>query len=188
MEYTQVSGHNRVQREDTLTAENYDRKLELNGGYLLGIIGSINEDEVRPFREKHGLTHIDPNQWYPVDQVVAFIDDLNNSEDGMFNLIAVGMNIAAHIDFPPKVKTIHDVMRVSEQMHKQGWRNGDPGTHHVELVGERSARFTFERLPLPADFFYGLCYGLLKRFAPADASFQVTSAVDGSRYVYQLEW
>lgn len=165
-----------------------DPKLEVNGAYLMGVINSLNENDVRPYREKHGLATIDPNHWYPASQIVAFYDDLEQAPNGMFNLVAIGMNVVASIEYPPHVRTMQDALTVAQQMHYAGWRNGHPGDLKVTLLNDRHVRLVFDNLPLPADLVYGLCYGMVKRFLPENYNITVRQQVDGNIYTYDLTW
>lgn len=166
----------------------YDPNLEVNGAYLLGVIGSLNEDDVRPFRERHNLTTIDPNRWYPVKQVVNFYEDIANAPGGTFNLVAVGMNVSLQMEYPPHVKTLDDVLAIAQQMHYNAWRGGHPGDLEIELIDAHHARFTFRNLPLPADLVYGLCFGMLKRFSPPGTHFKVACDIQEGVYIYDLSW
>jgi hypothetical protein len=165
-----------------------DSQLEVNGAYLLGIINSMNEEDVKPFRERHGLTEIDPNKWYPASQVVNFYHDIANAPNGMFNLVAVGINVTQQIEYPPHVKTLADALAVAQQMHHAAWRGGKPSELIVEMPSERHARLTFHNLPLPPDLVYGICFGLVKRFSPPDTHFYVTQDIKDRVYTYDLTW
>ncbi|MDX1995009.1 MAG: hypothetical protein SF029_21690 [bacterium] len=168
--------------------EKVDPKLEVNGQYLLGVIGSLNEDDVRPYREKHNLSVIEPDKWYSAHQIVAFYNDLLQAPNGMFNLVAIGMNIVKYIEYPPQVRTMSDALAIATQMHYGGWRNGHPGDLIVEQPDAHHVRFTFVNLPLPSDLVYGICYGMVKRFAPSSADIKVERVEDGDRIVYNLQW
>ncbi|MDX2162344.1 MAG: hypothetical protein SF162_13540 [bacterium] len=165
-----------------------DPKLEVNGQYLLGIIGSMNEDDVRPYREKHGLNHIDPAQYYSAQKVINFYDDLEHAPGGMFNLVAVGMNIVAHMQYPPHLKTVQDILPLVTQMHYAGWRGAHPGDLLVDNLSDTHVRFTFVGLPLPSDLVYGLCYGLIKRFTPPGSTIRVHRTQADDRISYDLDW
>jgi hypothetical protein len=49
---------------------------------------------------------------------------------------------------------------------------GDVGEQHVELVDDHRLRVTI-RTPYPDDLFYGMYYGLVRRYAPADIEYTV---------------
>jgi len=162
--------------------------LEVNGAYLMGTINSLNEVNVRPFREKHGLTVIEPDQWYPAQQIIDFYDDIETNGGGMFDLVAIGMNIVKHIEYPPGVDTLEQAMGMAQEMHYGGWRNGEPGTLDVKFLSDNHLRLTFEDLPLPIDLIYGLCYGTVKRFAGQSRKIRVQRKDEGNKYVFDLEW
>lgn len=171
-----------------MVVQAYDKNLEVNGQYLLGIIGSLQEDEVKPYREKHGLTEIDPNEWYSAGQVFNFYNDIANAPNGMFNLVAIGLNVVKSMEFPPHVRTMSDALKMAREMHYAAWRNGMPGDLKVEQFDENHVRFTFENLPLPNDLIYGLCYGMVKRFAPPGANIAVVNEVRDNALIYNMTW
>lgn len=162
--------------------------LEVNGAYLLGIIGSLSEDDVRPYREKHGLTYIEADKWYSAQQVSDFYYDLEQAPNGMFNLVAIGVNVADKVVYPPEVRTMDDALALAPQMHYAGWRNGHPGDIQVERFGPKHVRFIFTDLPLPIDLVYGLCYGLVKRFSPPGTRIRAEQHEQGNAKIYDLEW
>lgn len=166
----------------------YDPKLEVNGAYLLGIINSINEENIKPFRERHQLMQIDPNKWYPAKQVVDFYNDIANAPGGMFDLVAIGINVTMQVEYPPHVKTLQDAISIAPQMHYGAWRGGSPGEMDVQMIGDRQVRFAFHDLPLPADLVYGLCFGLVKRFLPPKTHFRVIQEIKDNTYIYNLSW
>ncbi len=162
--------------------------LEVSGAYLLGIIGSLNEEDVRPYREKHGLTHIEADKWYSAQQVSDFYYDLEEAPNGLFNLVAIGINVAETVTYPPEVKTMEDALAIAPQMHYGGWRNGHPGDIEVEHLGPNHVRFIFTDLPLPTDLVYGLCYGMVKRFSPPDTPIRVARREQENAKIYDLQW
>jgi hypothetical protein len=171
-----------------MEATGYDPKLEVNGAYLLGIINSINEENIKPFREHHQLMEIDPNQWYPASQVVAFYNDIANAPGGMFDLVAIGINVTMKVEYPPQVKTLQDAISIAPQMHYAAWRGGSPGELDVQMVSDRHVHFAFHDLPLPADLVYGLCFGMVKRFLPPGTHFRVVQNIEENSYIYDLSW
>ena len=154
----------------------------------MGIINSLNEENVQPIREKYGLTNIQPDEWYPGLKVIDFYHDIEQNMGGMFDLVAIGMNIAKHIEFPPQVDNMKAAMHMSQEMHYGAWRNGDPGSMDVEYPGDRHIRLIYENLPLPVDLVYGLCYGAVKRFAGQSSNIRVQRKEQGNKFIFDLEW
>jgi len=162
-------------------------RMQVNGAYMMGVIDSLEEVHVRPFREKHGLTEIDPQQWYPAQQIVDFYADIEKNGN-MFDLIAIGMKAVEHVEYPPQVDTLEKALGMATEMHKGGWRDGNPGELLVEFIGDRHVRLTFEDLPLPIDLVYGLCYGTIKRFAPSGSIITVRREKIDDAYLFDLQW
>lgn len=163
------------------------KEMEVNGAYLMGIIDSIEEESVRPLREKYGLTNIEPDKWYSAQQVVDFHQDI--AENGqLFDLVALGVSAVNRIQYPPGTDTLEKLLPMMTTMHQMGWRNGDPGTLNVKLVSPHHVHMVFENQPLPIDLVYGLCYGVVKRFTPDGSDIVVTQKQEGEQYIFDLKW
>ncbi len=162
--------------------------MEVNGAYLLGLINSLNEEDVKPFRERHHLTEIDAEKWYPAQQVIDFYNDIANAPGGMFNLIAIGINVVMQLPYPPSVKTLQDAIAAADAINRGAWRGGDAPELKIEMLDERHVRFRFRNVPFPTDLIYGLCFGLVKRFSPPNTHFYVTQTTEEDTYIYNLSW
>ena len=163
-------------------------KIEVNGAYLMGIINSMNEENVQPYREKYNLTDIQPDKWYSGLKVIDFYDDIENNMGGMFDLVAIGMNIVKYIEFPPEVDNVKAAMMMSKEMHYGAWRNGHPGTMDVQFPADQHIRLIYENLPLPIDLVYGLCYGAVKRFVESPSNIRVERQQEGNKYTFDIKW
>jgi hypothetical protein len=80
----------------------FDPNSEAIGSSLLGFIQCIRSKDIGPYLEKHGLTNIDPNGWYPVQTWLDVLSDLAEERPGqvMFDFVSVGMAVAAVIPLP----------------------------------------------------------------------------------------
>ena len=171
-----------------MSAKRVSPRLEINGAYLLGVIGSINEHSVKEIRTRYGLDNIEPDRWYPAQKVVDFYYEIEHKTGGMFDLVAIGINVVKNIEYPPGVETMQQALGIANEMHRGGWRGADPGDMDIEIIADHHVRFTFVDLPLPVDLIYGICYGMVKRFAGQSKEITVRRKVNGNQYIFDLQW
>jgi hypothetical protein len=148
----------------------FDPNSEAIGSSLLGFIQCIRSKDIGPYLEKHGLTNIDPNGWYPVQTWLDVLSDLAEERPGqvMFDFVSVGMAVAAVIPLPEEYYAslpFEEALLASGGSGYKRNHRGDAGEHSVEKVGEHHIKITI-RTPYPDDLLYGVYYGLSRRFLP----------------------
>src|SRR4051812_38063503 len=58
-----------------------DPRIEIRGADVLSIVNNLQAEEIAPFLEKYGLSHIDPNQWYPAINWLSCMNELATKTD-----------------------------------------------------------------------------------------------------------
>jgi hypothetical protein len=159
---------------------------------------NFNSAEVKPYLDeilqKYGLKSIDPDKWYPSQLALDLYKLLVKKAGGMFDLVAIGMQMVEDAPYPEKVDSIHTVMAMLPEGYKMGIRNYPPDEGYViEHLGDRHVR-VHEYLPYPHDIMYGYIYGLARRFAPKGTNlsvirtYMVPDDPDAGGAVYDITW
>jgi hypothetical protein len=157
----------------------FDPNAEIIGQNVLGFVGCTNKDRIIPFLEKHGLNHIDPDQWYPLQSWLDVLNDLVNAGGAMFDFVSVGLKIAETAVYPPEVEHMPfaDFVMLIPQVYQLQHRNGDVGEERAEKLSNTHLRLIMNT-PYPDDLAYGVVWGMARRFLPKGTQF--TIAYDGA--------
>lgn len=163
----------------------FDSSVEVNGATVLGFIQCVNRDNILPFLRARGLEHIEPDQWYPLQDYLDVLNDMADRAGGgaMMDFVSIGMKIAETSPFPPEFDELPfaDVLVASNTAYQMAHRNGDVGYTHAEKVAAGHVRLTM-RMPYPSDLSYGVNWGMCRRYLPAGTQFTVTYDEDLPRF------
>jgi hypothetical protein len=149
-------------------------EAELRGQLLIGLKLSADSEAMVSILEKHGLTNIDPNQWYPMQAMLNVENDIYASNDNISKkLVSLGIQFAQEWVFAPDVETIFDALHIQIQLINQMFRNV-PDEHGITLqdVSKKHLRM-FANIPYADDSIYGAFWGTVNRFKPKDSLFTV---------------
>lgn len=154
--------------------QSFDPNTEVIGQNLLAFVQNMQSSEIMPVLEEHGLTNIDPNTWYPLQQWLDVLTALSDRSGAMFNFVAIGAAIAQTAFLPPEVErlTFEQVMFGINDYYQMQHRNGDAGSITVEKAGDKHLVLSVE-VPYPDDLEYGTAYGFARRFLPPRSDFTV---------------
>ncbi|HEC23937.1 MAG TPA: hypothetical protein ENI95_13565 [Chloroflexi bacterium] len=144
-----------------------DPDTELIGRSVLALFENIRYDMIKPILDKHGLNDVDPDGWYPLQDVLDILSDISEQGSGLFDLVSVGISAARLSPIPPEVEalSLKEFLLLYPQLYPRRHRNGDAGEVLAEEAGERHVKMIF-RTPYPDDLMYGLMYGFARRFLP----------------------
>lgn len=156
-----------------------DPKLEVYGQNLRAWIDNVQGYEVMPILEKHNLTNINPDQWYPTHQWLDVLNDLRDQGNLMSNLVAIGLQIGTTIPLPDNL-TLPQVLMAWDDAYQHLHRYGDAGSIRCEKVNDKHYKTTHTDL-YPDDFTYGLAYGYARRLLPRGTSFKIYYEPDTPR-------
>ena len=146
--------------------------VEVQGANILALISNVNAKSIRPLLEKHDLTEIDPEKWYPAERWLNVFNDMLTSPGGMFNLVAVGMEVGQSVPLPPHIQSVKDVVVNWDALYRMQHRGEDIGYIKGEVRSETHYVVIYDQL-YPDDFNYGLTYGATQRFLEPGAPFTV---------------
>src|SRR5690348_17223340 len=107
-----------------------DPNTEVNGRACLAFVQNINIKNIRPVLERHGLVRIDPEAWYPMQKVLDTFCDVQKADiTGMFDLIAIGMEVAEVSrvgDLGEDLMSLPRILQYMRISYRLMHRNGDP--------------------------------------------------------------
>lgn len=154
----------------------FDPNVEIIGQNVLGYLECINRENVLPFLQQRGLDNIDPQKWYPLQDWLDVLNDLENQSGGgaMMDFVSIGMKIAELAQFPPEFDQLpfDELLAVNDRAYQMQHRNGDAGYQTTEKISEGHVTITL-KTPYPDDLAYGVVWGECKRFLPAGTNFTV---------------
>ncbi len=152
----------------------FDPKAEIIGQNVLGFIECTNKEHILPYLEQHGLSHIDPDTWYPLQNWIDVLNDLAHDGGAMFDFVSIGLKIAETAVYPPEVDEMPfaDFVMMIPEVYRMQHRNGDIGEERAELLGDQHLRLIM-RTPYPDDLAYGVVWGMARRFLPKSTQFLI---------------
>jgi len=165
----------------------FSRNAEVTGNTMLSLLENINHDHIAPILEQHRLTHIYPDKWYPIQVWLDVLSDIQSMPGGMFDLVAIGMNIIERLPLPPEVDSVEVALLNFGEGYQWSHRNGDVGEIYTEILGERHVRVTIST-PYPPDLMYGMTYAMARRLLPADGNLTVNRTLKGDTMICDVTW
>jgi len=170
----------------------FDPKAEVNGYSLLGFFQCLRREEIRPFLDAYGLDELDPDKWYPVQDWLDVLNHVAEERPGqaIFDFVAVGMKVAETTRFPPEFDTLPltEIFRIgNEDFRTNQHRGGDVGEIVLEVIGPKHV-IQKVRTAYPDDFWYGIFYGICRRYLLPGTQFTLYYDEDTPRRDHGGEW
>jgi hypothetical protein len=148
---------------------------EFPGQILIDLANAVGSEEIMPYFEKHGLTHIDPKAWYPQQKLCDIYNDMEASKAGtMFDFVSIGMKEAEQAIVPPSFQSLPllSILQGVGAVFKLNNRGKDTGEIKCEIVTDRHVKMIL-RVVTPDTLWYGIFYGYVRRFVPKGTHFKV---------------
>jgi len=147
---------------------------EVPGRIMVDFANAIGSNEILPYFEKHGLTNIDPNAWYPHQKFLDVLNELNERPGATYNFVSIGMKQAEHAVVPPGFEKLSllNILMGSNEVFKLNNRGTDIGDMQCEVVTDHHVKIIM-RISQPDDLWYGIFYGYVRRFIPKGSHFTV---------------
>lgn len=151
-----------------------DPDVEVIGANMLSIINNLQREEIFPLLEKHNLTDIEPEEWYPASKWLSVMNDLAAAPNMSMNFVAIGMKIPEHIILPPELQnaTLPQILEMWDVIYHMQHRGGDIGNYVIEQLTEKHYRCTYNGI-YPDDLNYGVSFGFCRRFLPQGIQYTV---------------
>jgi hypothetical protein len=151
-----------------------DPNAEIIGQNVLAFVQNLRAEEVQPFLKKHGLENVDPEKWYPLQDWLNVLNDIQREGEAMSDFVGIGMAIAETAPLPPETEgmNLEQFFGLLNPSYQMQHRSGDVGKIESEKVGDKHIKVTVD-VPYPDDLEYGTAYGFAKRFLPKGTRFVV---------------
>jgi hypothetical protein len=169
-------------RKEVTTYTCSDPSAAVIGQNMLSFIQNVNAADILPVLEQHGLSHIEPDKWYPLQEWLDILSELSSQSNAMFNMVAIGTAISETAILPPGAEqlsleqilfAINDVYQMQHQ--------GDVGSVITEKVSDKHIKLIV-CVPYPDDLEYGTAYGFARRFLPGSTLFTVEYDANAPRH------
>jgi hypothetical protein len=146
--------------------------VELAGYMTHVFVENLQSRETLPIFEKFGLVNLNPEGWYPTNDFLKALNELDSQHSLSSNLIAIGLEVGRTVPLP--VQTLEEALRAWDNIYKTVHRghNGDIGSITLEKVSNTHFKAYLDDL-YPDDLSYGIAYGFARRFLPEGTSFTV---------------
>ena len=146
-----------------------DPAIELNGHSTNAFLSSLFTDQFMPLLEKHGFAEIDTADWYPLNNVLAVLSEIQEGDNVTSTFVSIGMAAAQNAPLPAEVQALSPVqfVKLYEQLYPTRHRNGSPGSITVEIINDETASITLDKdVPYPDDVMYGVIHGYARKLTP----------------------
>jgi hypothetical protein len=152
---------------------------ELSGTSAQALTSCIVHDEIEAILIRHRLNDIDASAWYPVQVVLDVFNDLAATGSHVEYFVSIGMAAAETIynTLPESMRRLSlmpllDTYQQIYLSHQRSPAGGDMGYMKAWQIDDDHIIMRV-RVPYPDDIMYGLLYGLVRHFRPADRDFTV---------------
>ncbi len=151
-----------------------DPGVELNGHTTQAFLQSVMHSNFANILARHGFDQIDPDVWYPLQDVLNVIRDISQSNNAMMSLVSIGIAAAENGIFPPEIESlsVEEFFSLYRDVYPKRHRGGDSGWIDLEKAADDHLILTFQ-VPYPDDLFYGVIYGYTRRFSKEGDLFSV---------------
>lgn len=144
-----------------------DPNTELTGQTALALTQNINYQNIQAIIERHHMTQIDPQKWYPLQDLLDILKEIAVESNSTFNFVSIGMAAVEVGHIPPEIAqlSLEEFLHQYDKIYKMRHRHGDAGSITTEKVAPNHLRVTL-KIPYPDDVFYGVIYAYARRFLP----------------------
>lgn len=146
-------------------------EAEVIGQAVLAFSENLESDMIAPLLPRHNLGNIDPEAWYPHQNWMNVLQDIETEMGGQAQsaFVAFGKQVVASVVMPDDIKTIPDVLNALHDIHHLNLRNipKEEG-YQIEQKGDQHY-YVYHNTPNPDDAIYGFLWAFAQRFkGPVD--------------------
>ncbi|HML21714.1 MAG TPA: hypothetical protein PKD09_08710 [Aggregatilinea sp.] len=153
----------------------YSSDTKVLGAVALSILGTSRLSDLEHYFNKYGIYNYDENAYYPVEPLIAMMNDIVSDHQGLdstFDLVSLGIANGRTIALPPEVNTLEKWLDIWSARHPMLYHGTDIGYIITEKLSETNF-VVHIRWPWADDVAYGTIYGMCLRFLPSTAEFAV---------------
>ncbi|MGJ3237088.1 MAG: hypothetical protein ACFE0Q_00125 [Anaerolineae bacterium] len=146
---------------------------EVIGQAVIDFEQAVGSEQFMHILKKHGLSNVQPDTWYPAQQWVNVLNDINELGN-IFNFVSIGMTQVKNLHLPAEFEqlSLMEKVHMADDIYNMNYRGSDIGSVHAETVSETHAKLII-RVFEPDDLWYGAAYGFMRQFAPEGTKFRV---------------
>jgi hypothetical protein len=149
-------------------------ETEVLGASLLALPVCLKADEILPVLAKHGFANIDPDKWYPQQNILQLYRDIVEGRTNVSeNMVSIGIKSVDTMPFPQEVNTIEAALQMVISSYTPVHRNIQPGEGGVLMKISDNHYQILLNVPYPDDIFYGYYWGILKKYTPHEMRFRL---------------
>ncbi|HEY9007126.1 hypothetical protein [Ohtaekwangia sp.] len=150
----------------------FDPGVKVLGQSILLFVNAMDfgKEERIEILEKHGLTNLQPGEWYDLQK---WLDAFKDLSEGILasTLYIIGKEIPSNAKFPPDIDTLEKALYSIDVAYKMNHTAGEIGTYEVTLFDpEQRKAIMVCRNPYPSDFDRGIIAAMTDRFKPEDST------------------
>lgn len=163
------------------------------GQAVIAFSENLMAERITHLLPKHGFADIDPEAWYPHQNWMDLLKDIEDeADDASTTFVAFGRKVVETAVMPPELKTVEDVLNALHAIHHLNLRNiPEEEGYHLEKLGPKHY-YVHHNTPNPEDVIYGFIWGLAARFVGPLESFRVQrlqdKPSDKGRSIYEVKW
>lgn len=169
-------------------------QILVNGAGVAAYSQNIESSTIAPLLEKYGLHDIDPTQWYPYQDWLNVLKELEVNLGGAasYTFVAIGRKAVETALMPADLKTIPQFLNMLNAIHQMNFQNLPPEEgYQVRQVGEKHY-IIYHNTPSPDDLVYGFLWGVAARFKAPDENFTLNlienDRPDTTTAAFELSW
>ncbi len=149
-------------------------QAEVIGQAVSAFAENIEAERIRELLPKHGLGNIEPETWYPHQDWMNVLKDINDEMDDAASVfVAFGKKVVETAVMPPEMQTPEDVLHALHAIHHANLRNiPEEEGYRVKKLGDKHYH-VYENTPNPSQTIYGFLWGLMQRFTDDREDFLV---------------
>ncbi|NDJ78048.1 MAG: hypothetical protein GYB65_17495 [Chloroflexi bacterium] len=150
------------------------QRAQVLGRALLALVESVDRDNVSPFFEDHGLSDIQPDEWYALEDWLGVLRDMTDKGTVWVDYVSAGRRmVEAVAPLPPfPASSIDQIGLAGNQVYRALHRGEPVGEYVVERVNDRHLKVVVHT-PYPCDFDYGICYAHALNSLPPGTTFRL---------------
>jgi len=169
---------------------------EILGQAILDFETALGSERFRPILEKHGLTRIDAQTWYPAQKWLDALSEIAETSTAMLDFVSLGIRQLELAVMPPEFEQMPllEVLESLDAAYRLNYRGTDIGGIRVEVVDGKHVKVIIRSFE-PDNLWYGNMHGLMRRFAPPGSRWTVYFDPDvprreqgGEETVIHIKW
>lgn len=143
---------------------------EILGQVILDFGQAINSDQFTLYFDRHGLSDIQPDQWYPAQKWLDVLNDIAEASTSMFDLVSIGIRQLELAVMPDEFlkMPLAQILAAMDEAYRMNYRGTDIGGISTEVLSDQHIVMTVRSFE-PDDLWFGNIHGMVRRFAPQTA-------------------